>query len=412
MASIEDRWLKAVTGADGRSRKVKTERHGNGKRYRVHWLDPDGRHRSKSFDRKQDAERFKSVTKADMLRGTYIDPEAGAVTFRAYAEQILRDRTIDEGTRTRRRKVFAKHVYPVIGSRQMGQLSRSPSTIQSLIRSLRQDLEDSTANVVMGDVSMIFNCAIDDEKTAKNPCRAASVTMPKRPKRKITPWTEAQIAAMRHALASRYKATVDTGAGIGLRQGEIFGLSPDRDIDWLRGVIHVTRQVKVTSKQIFAPPKGNKERDVPLPETVKLALSEHLRRHPPRPVTLPWRTADGPPLTVALIFTTEAGYPVRGDSFNDAFWRPALRAAGIAAGRENGMHALRHYFASKLLHEGAGIKDVQEWLGHALAATTLELYGHMMPGGADRMKRIIDEALGGGFPQDHYPGVAQEGDGT
>lgn len=30
-------------------------------------------------------------------------------------------------------------------------------------------------------------------------------------------------------------------------------------------------------------------------------------------------------------------------------WRPALTAAGVSFGRENGMHALRHFCASVLL---------------------------------------------------------------
>ena len=44
----------------------------------------------------------------------------------------------------------------------------------------------------------------------------------------------------------------------------MFGLSPD-DIDWLRKIIHVRRQVKIVGgRRVFAPPKGGKDRDVPL----------------------------------------------------------------------------------------------------------------------------------------------------
>jgi integrase len=65
-------------------------------------------------------------------------------------------------------------------------------------------------------------------------------------------------------LPDRYQILVALAAGCGLRQGEAFGLSVD-DIDFLRGVIHVRRQVKlIHSRQVFAPPKGGKERDVPL----------------------------------------------------------------------------------------------------------------------------------------------------
>ena len=41
----------------------------------------------------------------------------------------------------------------------------------------------------------------------------------------------------------------------------------------------------------FAPPKGGKERDVPLPESVALGLSAHIAAHPPMAVELPWKGA-------------------------------------------------------------------------------------------------------------------------
>lgn len=42
-----------------------------------------------------------------------------------------------------------------------------------------------------------------------------------------------------------------------LRQGEVFGLSPD-DIDFAEGIVHVRRQVKLLSnnRQLFGLPKG------------------------------------------------------------------------------------------------------------------------------------------------------------
>jgi integrase len=69
---------------------------------------------------------------------------------------------------------------------------------------------------------------------------------------------------VRRYLPARYKALADVGAGLGLRQGEMFGLAAE-DIDWLRRVVHVRRQVRILGAAItFAPPKGGKERDVPL----------------------------------------------------------------------------------------------------------------------------------------------------
>ena len=47
--------------------------------------------------------------------------------------------------------------------------------------------------------------------------------------------------------------------------GEAFGLAAG-DIDWLHRIVHVRRQVRVIGIRLsFAPPKGGKERDIPLP---------------------------------------------------------------------------------------------------------------------------------------------------
>jgi integrase len=88
-------------------------------------------------------------------------------------------------------------------------------------------------------------------------------------------------------LNPRFRVTVDMAAGIGLRQGECLGLAVE-DVDFLRGVVHVRRQVKtIRYKHMFALPKYDKTRDVPLSEPVKLALAEHIRRFPPKEITLP-----------------------------------------------------------------------------------------------------------------------------
>ncbi|WP_031034937.1 tyrosine-type recombinase/integrase, partial [Streptomyces sp. NRRL WC-3725] len=105
------------------------------------------------------------------------------------------------------------------------------------------------------------------------------------------------VQAVRRALPARYRAMVDTGAGCGLRQGEIVGLAEDA-VDFEAGTLRVVRQVKlIRGKAVFAPPKCNKERDVPLPSSVAEALRVHMDTCKPVEVTLPWRKPDGRKVT-------------------------------------------------------------------------------------------------------------------
>lgn len=166
-------------------------------------------------------------------------------------------------------------------------------------------------------------------------------------------------------------------------------------VDFLRGVVEVRRQVRLfgSNRQAFALPKGGKTRTVPLPASVRDLLAAHLSAHPPRSVTLPWRTLDGDPVTVPLVLSTRESTALNRNYFNTYVWKPALVKAGVELHRDNGCHALRHYYASVLLDAGENIKAVSEYLGHADAGFTLRTYTHLMPSSADRTRHAIDAAL-------------------
>ncbi|HEX5813511.1 MAG TPA: site-specific integrase, partial [Pseudonocardia sp.] len=55
-------------------------------------------------------------------------------------------------------------------------------------------------------------------------------------------------------------------------------------------------------------------------------------------------------------------------------------------------HDLRHHFASVLLAAGLSVIDVAELLGHEDATMVLRVYGHLIPGGEDRMRKAVDAA--------------------
>lgn len=75
-------------------------------------------------------------------------------------------------------------------------------------------------------------------------------------------------------------------------------------------------------------------------------------------------------------------------------WKPGLQAAGLERNRENGMHALRHHYASVLLENGVSIRAVSEYLGHHDPGFTLRIYAHLMPESEDRARSAIDATLG------------------
>jgi len=361
MAHIEDRWYRLQDG-----HRVPTALCGRGLRYRVRYTDPDGRERSKSFpDRgKRAAEAFLVTVEADKLRGTYIDPQAGRISLRRYASGWLAAQTFDESTREATEVRLRVHVYPYLGQREIGAIR--PSHVQAWDRALQQqNVAPTYRRVLFANLSAIFSAAVDDERIAKNPCRAASVKPPRLVARKLTPWPAAQVLAVQRALPARYRVVATIAAGCGLRQGEVFGLAVE-DVEFLGRTLHVVRQVKIVrNRLVFALPKGRKVWDVPLPETVAAALAGHIAAFPPPDVTLPWEAPGGEATTALLVLHTRERTVLDRRHFNPYVWKAALLAARVEPSRANGMHALRHFYASVLLDAGESIKAVAEYLGHS-----------------------------------------------
>ncbi|MFF3250133.1 tyrosine-type recombinase/integrase [Actinacidiphila glaucinigra] len=416
---IQDRWYTTKTGPDGKSVKVKSERHGTGLRYRARYVGPDGSEKSKSFPdgQKRLAEKWLSAIETDMTRGQYTDPQSVRITFRQYAEKWLDSKTSSPMTRKELGRRLRLHVYPVLGSRPVGTFR--PEHIRELLAGLEAKpcVSPSYARNIFADVQSVLSAAVDDSLLLRNPCGARTVRRPKADSHRVVPWGPAQVSAVRAALLERYRAMVDVGAGCGLRQGEVFGLAED-SIDIDGSTLHVVRQLKhVEGHPVFALPKGGKKRDVPLPDSVAATLRAHMDACKPAEITLPWDVPEGPKVSARLIFTAEQGGMVWRSNFNGKEWKPALAVAGLIpeadqngkydSAREHGMHALRHFYASALLDAGENIKAVSEYMGHADPAMTLRVYAHLMPDSRERARRAIDTVFQRMAQEDHGPHTAQ-----
>lgn len=334
------------------------------------------------------------------------------IPFKEYAEEWQSLRVVSPSTRSIQQIHLERHVYPHIGHERLANLT--PTKIQSLIKKLEQtparqgraanigtapegtpNLKPKTIQGIMGTVQQILNAAVADDRIARNPMlRNNVVRLPKVEKRLVVPWTPEQVTSVREGIGDHYAVLVELAAGLGLRQGEVFGLAVE-DVDFLGGSVHVRRQLLLdkSSRPYFGLPKGGRTRTVPLPTRVQEALAAHIASAPPVACTLPWCTPEGTTRTASLILTTETGLPVRRDHFNKRYMKPAVEAAGLEPNRDNMTHALRHFYASVMLAAGRGIKDVSEWLGHSTPMITLTTYAHLMPQSPEQKRRDVDAVL-------------------
>jgi integrase len=91
-----------------------------------------------------------------------------------------------------------------------------------------------------------------------------------------------------------------------------------------------------------------------------------------------------------LVFASGIGTPLNRHNVNGRSFKPLLVRAGLPDIR---FHDLRHTCATLLLGKGVHPKFVQELLGHATVAITLDTYSHVLPNMGDQASRAMDDAL-------------------
>lgn len=346
-------------------------------KWAARWRDAPGtKEKLRTFDRKVDAERFLSETLADISRGTYVDPKAGQVTFRAWAEEWRARQQHRPSTATTVEGHLRNHVYPVLGDRPLATIR--PSHIEALVMTLSQKLAASTVETVYRYVAAVFGAAVRDRLIPSTPCDR--IKLPKVTQSKVTPLEVSQVLEIADALDERYRALVMLAAGTGMRQGECFGLAVDR-VDFLRKRITVDRQRNTVADaaDLFGPVKTPaSNRVIPIADPTVEVLAEHLARF-----------GTGPE---GLIFTTEGGLPMQRNRFGDLWRGMRSRAEGVPEWAT--FHDLRHFYASLLIRHGESVKVVQARLGHSSAAETLDTYSHLWPDSEDQTRNAIAAVLG------------------
>ncbi|UKY48504.1 tyrosine-type recombinase/integrase [Streptomyces inhibens] len=401
---IEDRWIKKkkdpVTG-----KRERTARYGKGKRYKVAGI-PGIRYRS--FDTLEDAKAWFRRSATDEERGEFVEPRDGSITLADYiAMHWAPGRGGTPKTQQNQERRARLHIVP-----HLGQLPLRSITAAEL-RAYTAKLEATVSSVdyrrgILSELSSILEAAVDDKRLARNPMHAKSVRWPKASRERREAWSLDTALRVRDVISPRHRVAVVLGLGCGLRQGEVFGLSP-ADIDYARGVLRVRRQVQsIGGRLYFALPKGAKTRTVDMPPSVAQELKRHVKAFPPVEVELPWERpgADRPRKKFSLVLATRFGNAVAVNTWNTYTWKPALAKAGVIPPRpkgakpwqweaapKDGFHVLRHTYASMMLEAGESVVTVARWLGHSSPAVTLGYYAHFMPEAGTKGRTAIDGLL-------------------
>lgn len=239
----------------------------------------------------------------------------------------------------------------------------------------REPLSPKSIRIVHGVLSKALNTAVRVGYIKRN--AAELCITPKMEKEEVVPLTDTQIKALVDLCAGEnygriYKLILFTG----LREGEALGLTWDC-IDFQAGTLKIKQQLQRQGEtDELVPLKNSKPRYLTAPGFVIQLLKEERthqleQRLAAGELWQGWQSAEE--MKTALVFLRDDGSNITAA----ALYQRYKHLAEKIGAPESKVHDLRHTFATLSLQNGDSVKTVQENLGHATAAFTLDKYGHV-----------------------------------
>lgn len=333
--------------------------------------------------------------------GDYFEPSK--ITLGQWLDIWLKDYTGDKKYLTVKHYTaqVETHIKPALGAVKLGKLT-TPQ-IQGFYNELgrtghRIEKKDSktgkttvtfeplaTKSIrnIHGVLTKALNTAVDVGYLKTNP--ADRVTLPRVEKKEINPLNDSQVAAFFKAAENdEYCYLLRLIPFTGLREAEAMGLTWDC-VDFDAGTLKINKQLvkrpNAAGGFTLAETKNSKIRVIkPAPTVMQLLKARQkqqiVQRMQAGELWTGWQTEKE--RKTALVFTTLTG----GNLSPQTVYNHCKKVLENIGARDRCVHDLRHTFAVLSLQNGDDVKTVQGNLGHATAAFTLDVYGHV----SERMK--------------------------
>jgi integrase len=329
------------------------------------------------------------LTKAMADRNSGLMFDTGRLTVGEYLDQWLSDSvrsTVRTSTFERHEAIIRLHIKPTLG--HVGLKKLTPAHVRGLYREkLDSGLAPATVRKIHSTLHKALFQALSDGLVPRN---AATVEAPRPTPEEIHPLSEDEARTfLKTAQASgdRFEPLYVLAISTGLRRGELLGLRWD-DVDLEHGTLRVGRAlVRERGHYTLGETKTRRgRRQINLtPRTVNA-----LRVHRKKQLEEKMRRADLYK-DHGLIFASGVGTLVHPENMVKRSFKPLLEKSGLPEIR---FHDLRHTCATLLLGRGVHPKLVQELLGHATIAMTLDTYSHYLPSMGDQAAGAMSDALG------------------
>lgn len=345
---------------------------------------------------KRDAKLKLAALVAEHAAGTAVDPTR--VTIADFLERWEQDwaaGNVSPKTLERYQQLTALYVIPRIGAVRLQKLLPAHLTefYATLLREGGRGGRPLAARTV-GHVHRLLHRALGHAAAWGLVVRnIASLVTPPRvsDNEELTILTEKQIGTvLQHFTGRTICPIVSFLLGTGCRRGEVLALRW-KDIDWDNARVRIERSVEQTKKGLrFKSPKTkNSRRNIAVSPTLLAELHAHRVRQQEQRFALGKGTAADD----SLVFARWDGV-TRSPHWLTQKFALAMKDLGI----DCTLHALRHTHVSQLIAGGMDVLTVSRRLGHASAAITLRVYGHLFSNTDARAAEIMEafaKAFGG-----------------
>ena len=353
-------------------------------RYTVHTANGPKRRHIYGKTRKEAADKLARVL-SDRVEGIVYDD--ANLTVGEYLDVWLKNSvrgSVRQSTYDRDASLVNNHLRPALGGIKLKKLSAAH--VQGFYRDrLDNGLSASTVYKMHAILHKALTQVLKWHMVPRNVTEAVRPPRPAPKEMRLLTSDEARSllqAARGSGLEALYVLAVTTG----MRQGELLALRW-QDVDIKNGTVSVRRTLTRNGGSIeMGEPKTKKSRrSIRLTPRAVEALESHLDCQLREMGILGDRYKDR-----GLLFTTSTGGPINPSNLRQRSFARLLKEARLPHIR---FHDLRHTCATLLLAQGTHPKYVQDLLGHATIAITLDTYSHVMPGMGDQTARAMQDAL-------------------
>ena len=339
---------------------------------------------------KREAEVELARLVAENAVGGGIDPSKATVA--EFLERWDRDwatNNVEGKTLERYRELIALYIKPHLGNVRIQKLR--PVHLNELYAKLLREggkAGRSLAPRTVGHVHRLLHRALGHAATwGVVPQNVASVVNPpKVAETELTILTEEQIGGvLRHFDGRTIRPIVAFLLGTGCRRGEVLALRW-KDVDWQASRVRIEHSVEQTKKgglRFKSPKTKNSRRNVSISPWLLAELRAHRTRQQKRLLSVGVRQDDS-----SLVFARWDG-STRAPHWLTQKFALAMDDLGI----DCTLHALRHTHVSQLIAAGMDVLTVSRRLGHASAAITLRVYGHLYANTDARAAEIMEMAF-------------------